>query len=89
MDVILIILGVLGMGAIMISAYVFTVAARNYVSNDIYAPQVSQAPPNKRHFVSRNPQDRRRHIPAQFPMTVNSVIITRDRRETGERRAAA
>ena len=89
MDVILIILGVLGMGAVVISAYVFTVAARTYVSNDVYASRGSQGSMNKRGFVIRDPRDRRRNIPAQFPMTVNSVIITRDRRETGDRRAAA
>ena len=89
MDVILIILGVLGLGAIVIAAYVFTVAARTYVSNDLHTPQVSYSPQNKRGFVIREPRDRRRSVPAQFPMTVNSVVITRDRRETGERRAVA
>lgn len=87
MDVILIILGVLGVGAIVISAYVFTVAARNYVSSDIPTPQSVGGPPHQDSLVIRDPRDRRRGVPAKFPMTVNSVVITRDRRKSPDRRA--
>ena len=87
MDVILIILGVLGVGAIVISAYVFTVAARNYVSSDIPAPQSAGGPFHREDLVIRDPKDRRRGVPVKFPMTVNSVVITRDRRTSPDRRA--
>lgn len=90
MDVVLIILGVLGMGAIIIAAYVFTVAARNYVSNDIHDPQhggLSSQPRNS--YVMRDPRDRRRNPDAQFPLTVNSMVIRHDRRERDDRRETA
>ena len=88
MDVILIILGVLGFGAIVIAAYVFTVAARNYVSDD---DNTDQNMTNRFHqdaYIMRASRDRRQGIPVEFPMTVNSVVIKRDRRGLTERRAA-
>jgi len=89
MDVVLIILGILGFGAIVIAAYVFTVAARNYVSDEdgvlSGAPETSE----RDGYVARNNRDRRRGVPVQFPITVNSVVISRDRRRSPERRAAA
>lgn len=87
MDVILIILGVLGLGAIIIAAYVFTVAARNYVSNDLHVPHTGQGFAPRDKFTVRAPRDRRRHIQVQFPLTINSVRVPRDRREKPERRA--
>jgi hypothetical protein len=89
MDVVLIVLGILGFGAIMIAAYVFTVAARTYVSDDTRAPDGESTPSRREGFLARDPWDRRRGIPTEFPLTVNSVVITRDRRELPDRRAAA
>jgi hypothetical protein len=89
MDVVLIILGILGFGAIVISAYVFTVAARNYVSDE--ADQAADEPqsPARDGFVMRTGRDRRRGVAVQFPLTVNNVVVTRDRRQIPERRSAA
>ena len=89
MDVILITLGVLGFGAILISAYVFTVAARNYVSDDTQVPHGDSTAARRDGFVARDPRDRRRGVPVEFPLTVNSVVIAHDRRELPDRRAAA
>ena len=89
MDIILIILGVLGMGAIVIAAYVFTVSARNYVSDDLHVPHNGLAPARRNGFVVRSSRDRRRGIPVDFPMTVNSVVISRDRRRKTDRRSTA
>ena len=89
MDVVLIILGILGFGAIVIAAYVFTVAARNYVSEDDPLPLSGWESSRRERFVVRNGQERRRGAPAQFPLTVNSMVIPRDRRELPERRAVA
>lgn len=88
MDAVLIILGILGFGAIVISAYVFTVAARNYVSDDHrrYSPAGLRAAPE---FVARNPVDRRSGRPVTFPLTVNGILITQERRVTPDRRAMA
>jgi hypothetical protein len=89
MDVVLIILGVLGLGAVVISTYVFTVAARNYVSEDDQRPRArfydARQPPREQ--VTRRPADRRSGRPVTFPLTVNSILITNDRRFIPDRRA--
>ncbi len=87
MDVVLIILGVLGFGAIVISAYVFTVAARNYVAVDEKKNRFNNG--LGRPFIERSPQDRRSGKPVVFPITVNGVIISEDRRKLPDRRKAA
>ena len=89
MDVVLIILGVLGMGAIVIAAYVFTVAARNYVSNDAGAPSAMPAISPRGRFVLRDSRDRRRNGPVSFPLTINNAQVIHDRRQSPDRRAAA
>ena len=89
MEVVLIVLGILGFGAIVIAAYVFTVAARNYVSNDNTIPLGDRTAARREGFVVRDPRDRRRGVPADFPITVNSVVISGDRRKSPNRRAAA
>ena len=90
MDVVLIILGILGFGAIVIAAYVFTVAARNYVSEDDPLPLSGWESSRRERFVVRNGQERRRGgAPVKFPMTINSKVIPRDRLELPERRAVA
>jgi len=89
MDVILIILGVLGLGAIVISTYVFTVAARSYVSEDkrLSGDRVGEVTPHT--FVPRNPRDRRSARPVTFPLTVNGILIAHDRRSGADRRIAS
>jgi hypothetical protein len=88
MDVVLIILGILGFGAIMISAYIFTVAARNYVSDDLRKDS-SNTRTARHQTVTRSPSDRRGGQAVTFPLTVNGMLITHDRRHTPERRRAA
>lgn len=87
MDALLITLGILGFGAILISAYVFTVAARTYVSEEDrkYARSRGQAP---HAMITRNPVDRRSGQPVSFPLTVNGLLITHDRRVLPDRRQA-
>ncbi len=89
MDVILIILGVLGFGAIVIAAYVFTVAARNYVSTENNRHRRGRAPPTGKRLVARIATDRRSGKPVEFPLTVNGILIPQDRRHSPERRQAA
>jgi hypothetical protein len=88
MDVVLIILGVLGFGAIVISTYVFTVAARTYVSDDYRHPRKHTFDEQSRRLVVRDPVDRRAGRVVTFPLTVNGLLIANDRRITGERRQA-
>ena len=86
MDAVLIILGIMGFGAIIVSAYVFTVAARNYVSEDNRRYGRGPAP---YHMVERSEVDRRSGRPVTFPLTVNGILISHDRRALPDRRAAA
>ena len=89
MEVVLIVLGVLGFGAIVIATYVFTVAARNYVSAEDNHRRRAQdgAPP--RQMVPRSPTDRRSGKTVQFPLMVNGILIPEDRRHLPDRRKAA
>ena len=89
MDVVLIILGVLGFGAIVIAAYVFTVAARNYVSDEETFHPERQQPPQANKQVARQAIDRRRGTPVSFPLIINDVTIPRDRRTSPDRRLNA
>ena len=91
MDIVLIILGVLGVGAIAISAYVFTVAARNYVSEDHkkHRPASQRNPVRARMLIPRREKDRRSGKPVIFPITVNGVLITKERRHQPDPRRAA
>ena len=59
MDVVLIILGVLGFGAIVIAAYVFTVAARNYVSAEDKNHRRNGTSGSGKRLIERSPTDRR------------------------------
>ncbi len=86
MDVVLIILGLSGLGAVVVSTYVFTVAARTYVSDDHEQLLRSSASKKPREHVARSPVDRRSGRPVTFPLTVNSILIANDRRVLPDRR---
>ncbi len=90
MDTVLIVLGVLGLGAIVISAYVFTVAARTYVSaeEDVHR-RPAKLNDSGKPWVNRATGDRRSGKPVQFPLTINGVVIPEDRRRLPDRRKAA
>ena len=88
MDVILISLGVLGLGAIIVSTYVFMVAARNYVSDDS-GQHPDNADRTPRPFVERSGRDRRSSQHVTFPLIVNGILIERDRRVNPDRRQAS
>ena len=89
MDVVLIILGILGLGAIVVSAYVFTVAARNYVSSDHKHHPATRVPSATRQQTMRSPTDRRSGRLVVFPLNVNGVLVPQERRHLPERRKAA
>ena len=89
MDTVLLILGILGFGAVVIAAYVFTVAARNYVSEYEDAGETGKAKPGSGAFIERNQSDRRQVVQLDFPITVSGVLIQEDRRKMPERRHAA
>jgi hypothetical protein len=88
MDVVLIILGVMGFGAIITSAYVFLVAARTYVSDGEAPFRRNGGNPPGRALIERSPTDRRKGKPVTFPLAVNGILIAQDRRALPDRRAA-
>ena len=89
MDTVLIIIGVLGLGAMVIAAYVFTVAARNYVSEG-NGRDLKYASVNIPSLVERSKSDRRQLAAIlDFPITVNGVLIENNRRQLKDRRLPA
>ena len=91
MDLVLIALGMLGFGAIAIAAYVFTVAARNYVSSDQFTNRQTGAPSNSKEDddAKRDSRDRRGDQPVEFPITVDDITVVKDRRQRSGRREGA
>lgn len=89
MQTVLIVLGVLGFGAVVISAYVFTVAARNYVSDKHSDEgQVGSQANGEKLYVVRSSSERRQRDVAVFPLELGSgEVIHLDRRRQPERRA--
>ncbi len=88
MNSVLLILAVLSVGAVAIATYVFTVAARNYVSDssdDMDTPK--SYGPDDRAFIERAAKDRRRAGNViQFPIKlINGEVVSYDRR-VGDRR---
>ena len=92
MDTFLTIIGVLGLGALVIAAYVFANAAKRYVNGDTLRSEMEAMesdPSPYRHWEERAPRDRRQNSePVQFPLNVNGVVIEFDRRKGDRRRAA-
>ena len=86
MDLVLIALGVLGFSAIAIAAYVFTVAARNYVSSDQFTRRQDDPPSDEGDDMDRNTRHRRDAPPVQFPFSVNDITVAKDRRKSAEPR---
>ncbi len=87
MNIVLLILGILGIGAILIAAYVFTVAARNYVSDEDADMELAE---ENRLYVVRTDRDRRQSsgeigFPLELP---TGEVIPFDRRSCDDRRAA-
>ncbi|MFK8050866.1 MAG: hypothetical protein AB8B81_20740 [Halioglobus sp.] len=89
MNTVLLILGVLGFGAVVISAYVFTVAARNYVSDDDSSEASLSHTSHSNKYIPRAQSDRRQIPATSFPITVNGITINSDRRKLPDRRLLA
>jgi len=88
MNSVLLVLAVLSVVAVVIATYVFTVAARNYVSDS--ADDIDRAKSygrDDRAFIKRSAKDRRREDNViQFPITlINGEVVSYDRR-VGDRR---
>ena len=90
MNTLLVILGILGLGAIVIAAYVFTSAARRYVAESNRRP-ANASSASRSGYVVRSGQDRRQYMGViEFPLTLpNGDIVEEDRRVVPDRRLAA
>ena len=92
MDTFLTIIGVLGLGALVIAAYVFANAAKRYVNGDTLRSEMEAMESDLspyRHWEERATRDRRQNSgPVQFPLNVNGGVIEFDRRKGDRRRAA-
>lgn len=88
MDAFLITLGSLGLGAILISSYLLLVAARNYAIEEP-GKRCNREYQKSYKLVPRSDTDRRSDKPVVFPLTVNGILITQDRRTQSDRRIAA
>jgi len=84
MNTVLVVLAVLGIGAIVISAYVFAASARRYVSEDESAKtdaEPTETDELSRLYVVRSSSDRRNtDQAAQFPLQVGASVIQQERR---------
>jgi hypothetical protein len=88
MDVVLVILGVMGFGAVAVSTYVFIVAARNYVSEDRRRYRGGSGELAQTRMIKRSTVDRRSGRPVTFPLAVNGILVALDRRSQSDRRMA-
>ena len=97
MQAVLITLGILGLGAVLISLYVFTAAARRYVHERTGPPHRFRVyRSNEKLFIKRSGRDRRQQGDVTFPVKLagGEIILTerrrRERRDSGyEEKGAA
>lgn len=82
MNTALTVIALLGLGALIVSVYIFAVTARQFVSEES-----SAMAPAPRPLVPRRGNDRRQSPDSlTFPATVNGVLIYEDRRQLPDRR---
>lgn len=83
MQAVLITLGILGLGAVLISLYVFTAAARRYVHERAEPPHRFRVyRSNEKLFITRSGRDRRQGGDVTFPLKLagGETILTERRR---------
>lgn len=84
MDIILTIIAVLGLGALLISVFIFAIAARRFVSDEAIPDTASGSTAT---YKPRTREDRRQQAaPHVFPININGRTIAYDRRTGADRR---
>ncbi len=84
MNTLLVTIAVLGLSALIVSAYIFAAAARTFVSHHDDEGLSGEPLPN---LHRRSEEDRRRApAPARFPILAGGQWIMEDRRRTPDRR---
>lgn len=84
MNALLVVIAVLGLSALIISAYIFSVAARSFVSEE--AINTDQELGARDLFPRRSSDRRKAPSPVSFPIALNGVVIPVDRRKKPDRR---
>jgi hypothetical protein len=101
-DILLTVIAILGLGALIIAAWVFVSAARRFVTGEDMAEEMralnsdlspyssGYEAPAKRSWVPRSGSDRRvRSNVVEFPTVINGEFLPRDRRQQPDRRLQA
>jgi hypothetical protein len=83
MNTLLLLLVILGLGAIIISIYVFAEGARTYDT------ELGPGRDSSVEFKERNPITRRTYNATGFPLSINGIVIQEDRRSVSDRRQLA
>ncbi len=86
MDTVLLVIGFLGLGALIIAAYVFIRATSKYASHRGQLGAENSATTD--FYIERSHNDRRLLIQLDFPMTVGELLLPGERRTLTERRMA-
>jgi hypothetical protein len=89
MQAVLITLGVLGCGAMLISVYIFTAAARRFVHERVEYPQAGHTNPGgvEKLYDLRSGRERRRQSTSSFPLALpGGETVPTDRRRCERRR---
>lgn len=92
-NVLLVLFAVLGMGALLISLYVFTASARRFVSDDETTSPGNVAlfsgnAANESTWKARGEDRRQSSQVVSFPLEVNGELVREDRRVGRDRRAS-
>lgn len=82
MDTLLILLGVLGFGAIIIAIHVFSVGT----DSSLFGPEREDVSPPAADTAHRRPGDRRSRRVVTFPLLINGKLVAEDRRILPDRR---
>lgn len=85
MDTLLAAIGFLGLGALLIAAFVFASAARRYMAGPTQQDEVVDLPSHRRARIERLGDRRCNTEPVVFPLIIDGEVIREDRRR-GERR---
>ncbi|MFK8042973.1 hypothetical protein [Congregibacter sp.] len=93
MDVLLTVIGILGLGAFLIAAWVFVSAAKRYITGEDLREEMEAMESDLspyRHWKHRSGTDRRKnHHSNVFPLNLDGFVIEHDRRRHHDRRRVA
>lgn len=86
MQVVLYLLGGMGVVALCLATFVFAVSARTYVTGGYPEESAGRNRRDPHYFKKRSGRDRRRRARHDFPFCVNGVWLEEERRSGRDRR---